>query len=109
MKKSLVFLLLSCIQFVNSQELALVKKNSKIGYISKDGSFKIEPQYKSARSFSEGLAAVENGGKWGFIDAKGTWVIPADFKDAKDFNSGIAVVQKEKDWVYINTKGEIQK
>lgn len=63
------------IQVVNSQELALVKKNSKIGYISKDGSFKIEPQYKSAKSFSEGLAAVENGGKWGFIDTKGEWVI----------------------------------
>ena len=109
MKKTLIFLLLVSIQFVNSQELALVKKDSKIGYLSKDGNFKIEPQYKSARSFSEGLAAVENNGKWGFIDAKGAWVIPADFKNVKDFNSGIAVVQKDKDWVYINTKGEIQK
>ncbi|WP_431245056.1 WG repeat-containing protein [Flavobacterium sp. P21] len=27
-----------------------------MGFLSKDGSFKIEPQFKSARSFSEGLA-----------------------------------------------------
>jgi hypothetical protein len=96
-----------CIQFVNSQELALVKKNGKIGYISKDGDFKIEPQYKSAKSFSEGLAAAEENGKWGFIDAKGAWVIPADFKDArkiltaglllfKKIRIGCISIQKEK-------------
>ena len=94
MKKLLIFLFALFIQFVNGQELALVKKNGKIGYISKDGNFKIEPQFKSAKSFSDGLAAVENGGKWGFIDTKGTWIIPATFSDAKDFNSGIAIVKK---------------
>ena len=84
MKKTLIFLFVCCIQFVNSQELALVKKNSKIGYLSKDGNFKIEPQYKSAKSFSDGLAAVEDNGKWGFIKPDGQ-VLNGWFQNAELF------------------------
>ena len=69
MKKSFVLFLL--VQFAFAQELALVRKDGKFGYISKNGEFAIQPKYKTAKNFSEGLAAAEENGKWGFIDAKG--------------------------------------
>jgi WG containing repeat len=58
-------------QAMFAQENALVRQDDKFGYISKSGNFKIEPQFKVAKNFSDGLAAVEKGGKWGFINAMG--------------------------------------
>ena len=90
--KKLVSILLLLVQFANAQELALVRKDGKFGYISKSGEFAIQPKYKTAKNFSEGLAAAEDNGKWGFINPKGEWIIPATFDDAKYFDSGICVV-----------------
>src|SRR6187402_1134484 len=106
MSKKAFFFLLLCIQFVSAQELALVRKNEKFGYISKAGAFVIQPMYKTAKNFSDGLAAFEDQGKWGFINMKGDIVIPATFDEAKYFDSGICVVAKDKRWFYINKKGE---
>ena len=57
MKKQLLFFLL-LIQFVSAQDLALVRKEGRFGYISKSGEFVIQPKYKAAKNFSDGLAAV---------------------------------------------------
>ncbi|NLB42198.1 MAG: WG repeat-containing protein, partial [Clostridiales bacterium] len=50
----------------------------KYGFIDKDGSFLIEPQFDGTHGFSEGLAPVLTGndtyGKWGFIDLTGELV-----------------------------------
>ena len=46
-------------QFAHSQELALVRKEGKFGYLSKNGEFAIKPQFTVAKSFSDGLAAIE--------------------------------------------------
>ena len=96
MKK--LFLMLLMVQFANAQELALVKKDGKFGYISKTGEFVIQPKFKVAKNFSEGLAAAEDNKKWGFINPKGDWVISATYDDAKYFNDGICVVAKDKKW-----------
>ena len=79
MKKTFIFLLLFFIQFVNSQELALVKKKGKFGFITKEGTFAIEPKFEGAKNFSDGLAAIEENGKWGFIDTTGAIVIAPSF------------------------------
>lgn len=52
-------------QFIFAQELALVRENDKFGYLNTDGSWAIQPTYKSAKNFSNGLAAVYNGLLWG--------------------------------------------
>ena len=104
--KKLLFLVFLLGQFVSAQELALVRKDGKFGYISKTGEFIIQPKFKTAKSFSDGLAAAEDNGKWGFISPKGDWAIPATFDEAKYFDSGICVVAKDKKWFYINKKGE---
>ncbi|MCI9846197.1 WG repeat-containing protein [Flavobacterium pectinovorum] len=109
MKRPFILLLLFFIQFVSSQELALVRKKGKFGFITKEGAFAIEPKFDAAKNFSDGLAAVKENGKWGFIDNTGTLVIPATFDNAKYFDSGICIIQKNTSWFYINKKGEILK
>ena len=78
--KKIILLLLICVQVISAQELALVRKDGRFGYISKTGEFVIQPQFKTAKNFSEGLAAAESNGKWGFINPKGDWVIQPWFR-----------------------------
>jgi hypothetical protein len=104
--RKMIFLLLVAAQLVSAQELALVRKDERFGYINKTGDFAIQPKYKVAKNFSDGLAAFEDNGKWGYINMKGDVVIPATFDEAKYFDSGISVVAKDKKWFYINKRAK---
>ena len=71
----------------NDATYAAVKVGGKWGFVDKNGSMKIKPQYEKARSFANGMAAVMVNGLWGFINANGEMVIEPQFEDARDFNS----------------------
>lgn len=73
MKKLSVFFLLSFVQMFFSQELALVKENSKIGFINKSGDYVIQPKFEAAKSFSDGLAAVKVGQFWDLSKKMEIW------------------------------------
>ena len=109
MKKQFVFLLFLFVQLIGAQELALVKKNGKYGFISKTGEIVIPLRYTEAKSFSNGLAAVKIGtSKWGFINMQGDLVIKNDYTSTKFFNNDVCMVQNAAfKWIYINKKGEI--
>lgn len=68
-----------------------------IGFLRTDGSFAIEPRYRSAGGFWEGLAFVSEKGPfdYGYIDQKGELVIPYGFFSATDFKQGRALVKME--------------
>lgn len=93
-------LLVSTLSF--AQELALVKDNGQIGYISTTGEKAIEIDFPDGSGFSEGLAAVYDGKKWGYIDSSGNFVIQPKYDQAKDFNAGIALVKVNKKSFYID-------
>ncbi|PIE50888.1 MAG: hypothetical protein CSA38_00980 [Flavobacteriales bacterium] len=103
-----IIFIVSFVQNINSQELALVRDNGLCGYINKNGEWKIKPSYKKAGNFSDNLAAVFNdeNEKWGFINAVGKMVIDFQFDKVKSFHSGIAVVFKNKRWFYIDKTGK---
>jgi len=63
-------------------ELFRVKRASdgKWGYIDRTGKVIIEPQFDSARDFSEGLAWAGKGGKYFFINGEGKIVIDSHEK-----------------------------
>lgn len=84
------------VRIFNELTYAAVKTDGKWGFIDKDGTMQIVPQYEDARSFSNGFAAVKAGGKWGFIDMEGNMVIEPQFDGAKDFNTsgGVFVLQR---------------
>ena len=74
--------------------LALVQdvRHGRYGYIRQDGKVAIKPQYREARSFSEGLAPVRVGDRWGYVTTSGATAIPPRFTEAFPFNGGRALV-----------------
>ncbi len=62
------------------------KKDGLWGFADLQGQIIIEPQYKTARSFSNGLAAVSDGEKWGFIAPDGEQIYDYQFGDVSYFN-----------------------
>ena len=69
--------------------------NGIYGFIDKQGSWVIKPEYNSAVRFSEGLASVMKDGLWGAIDTNGQLII--DFKYASQFffRNGTATVYRK--------------
>lgn len=66
--------------------LIAFEKGNKWGFVDTEGNVVIEPQYESAKSFSNGLAAVKKDGYWGFINTENILVIKNEFLDADYFN-----------------------
>lgn len=85
------------------ENLAVIEKDEKYGYINKDGIIVIKPQYDDARPFHNGIAPVKIGaqdykayepeigsymwfkigGKWGFINTKGEMVVDPQFDSVR--------------------------
>lgn len=62
-----------------SNNLTLVKKENKYGYIDKKGKVIIPAIYEYAYPFVNGMAYVELNGKSGFINKKGKEIIPIKY------------------------------
>ncbi|GAB1540022.1 WG repeat-containing protein [Scytonema sp. NUACC21] len=80
------------------------------GYIKKDGTFSIQPQYarNAANQFSEGLARVCPTSICGYIDKNGEIAVERNFSGAGDFSENLAPVKIDDKWGYINTNGKIE-
>ena len=55
--------------------LTPIELDNKWGFVNKTGEIVIQPQFDSAKNFTQGLAAIELNGKWGFIDKAGKSLI----------------------------------
>lgn len=64
----------------------------KWGFVNKDGTFIINPQYDYAMSFQEDRAAIKKGNFWGYIDQNNSWIAHPQFLWAGEFQQGIAKV-----------------
>ncbi|AWY19693.1 WG repeat-containing protein [Moraxella bovis] len=80
-----------------SEDLAVVQKNSKYGFIDKTGEIVIPVQYDLTWDFAEGLARVKQEGKWGYIDKTGMVVVPIYYDDMENFLVGDLVLVKQND------------
>jgi len=95
-----------------NEGLAAVKVKEKWGYLDKEGTIKINPQFEYAQSFHDGLAAIattnkENGETlWGYLNNKGEITINYQFKYVGNFNDGIAKVYDGKNYGYIDKTGK---
>ncbi len=54
------------------------------GYLGDLGLWVIKPQFKSAKSFSNGMARVLVGNRYGVINPLGQWVIQPVFRSSVD-------------------------
>lgn len=87
--------------------LSKVKKNGKIGYVTKDGAEVIKPQYSDGLAFNEGYTAVRMDSKWMYFDSTGKAVTDAVYEDAMSFKNGLAAVAKNNLYGYINVSGQV--
>jgi hypothetical protein len=92
--------------------LAAVELDGKWGFIDRDGTFAIPPQFEYSRveptmtEFSEGLAGVTKDGKFGYIDKDGKFVIKPTFHKGSAFKDGLASVCDSKHCGYIDRSGQ---
>lgn len=92
----------------------VVKKDSRITYINKDGEVKFElTKYKddpieTAYSFENGIARVITAsGKHGYINTKGEFVVSPIYSSIFYAGENTLLVMNEKEqWGYINYKGK---
>jgi hypothetical protein len=82
-------------------------KNGRYGYIRRDGSVAIQPQYQSAMTFSDGLAGIMQDGKWGFINLAGEIVIRPRFDTCRSFAHSLAFVEEGDSKQYIDKSGSV--
>lgn len=87
-------------------------KSGLFGYMNKQGTSVISPQFIEVAKFSEGMAAVAkrkgNDLRWGYITSEGDMAIQPQFENCGMFVNGVALAQDPVTHLYgyINTKGE---
>ncbi|MDG5490970.1 WG repeat-containing protein [Psychroserpens sp. SPM9] len=89
------------------EDLFLVEKNYKYGYVDINGNLVISFKYNNSYGFSEGLANVQLNGKWGFINKSGAVVIPIIYDDVDAFNDGLAKVELNGKCGHIDKNGKV--
>jgi hypothetical protein len=82
--------------------LAPAVKNSRYGYLNRQGLMVIPLKFYDAHEFSEGLAAIDSGRKidsrgnrisrYGFIDNQGKMVIAAQYDFVFAFRNGVSII-----------------
>ncbi len=84
-----------------------------VGYISRDGSWVIEPRFASGSTFSNGLAQVDivREEPWAllsaWIDTSGAIVVgPLEYRNAGVFDQGVARVRSDRGWALIDREGK---
>src|SRR5690349_20615325 len=80
----------------------IITIKNKVGFIDRNGSVAIQPQFQSAHEFSEGLCAVRADGRYGFIDTKGNICISAIYDYATEFKEGLALVFLDGKPLFVN-------
>ena len=84
-------------------DMLMVWRDGKNGYINRQCSLVIPCQYETAKDFGDnGLASVKLNGKWGCIDKQGEVVVPFDFDEIGYMEEdNWIVVKKSGRWGYI--------
>ena len=86
--------------------LAVVRTNSKFGYIDKSGKLIIPMDYDYAVKFVNGLGRVNRDGKYGFINKKGVFIIPLIYDDSGfSFMEDCVKMRLEGKWGFLDSKG----
>lgn len=81
---------------------------TKWGYINKDGTFIIKPQYDNAMDFQDnGLAIVDKGNLSGIIDRNGRFIVPLKYSSITQFSEGRAAVIDDSGFRVIDLSGEV--
>lgn len=91
-------------------DIILVSKDGKYGFITASGKSIIPIQYHQVKINSEsaliGFKRNEDS-KWGFMDKSGKEVESPIYDEIKEFSGGLAAVKQNENWGFINEKGAL--
>lgn len=91
-----------------SEDLILIYKEGKYGFLGKSGNLDIDFLYKKAFSFSEDFAGVtKDNNSWGFIDKRGECVIDFVYSWVYGFVDGFCGVAYDNKYGFIDRKGKM--
>lgn len=96
------------------QQLILVVKDDKVGYINPKGEIVVPLKYETDPfilnwgEFDLGLARIKIKGKMGIIDSTGKRVVPAIFQEIGEFDGVLYPVKKNGKWGYADDKIKLQ-
>jgi hypothetical protein len=96
-------------------DMAVVRKAGKFGFIDKKGQLVVPAQFDLARPFYHGLAAVKiccgvsssSNDQWGFIGHDGKYVINPQFQAVGDFISNLAPAKVGDKWGLVDKSGKL--
>lgn len=97
-------------EYINSKEdnLYLVRKDGKYGYINEEGYEIFEPKFNYASPFVDGIAVNSvDYSDYYFVDKNGDVLFDKSFELAYPFMNDVAVVKYKKKYCLINKAGEI--
>lgn len=89
-----------------SENIAMVKKGTKVGFIDTSGNIVIPFQYDAGSVFQEGVAMVKNGNEFYLIDTKGKKINNNVYNGASNPENATFPVQKGTNIGLINEKGK---
>ncbi len=90
-----------------SEDLAPACRGKRWGFVGRDFSFAIEPQYDAVSSFGSNVARVENGGKWGLIDKAGKYITQPQYEDIGPMQDGLAAFKQKGRWGFMDGTGKV--
>lgn len=89
------------------EDLAVIYKDEKYGYLHKSGKVVIPPIYQDAYDFEGGRAIVKLNGKYGLINTKHTVKAPFEFESIETLDTeGHYTAQKGTGWGVIDSEGK---
>lgn len=89
------------------ENLAVVLKNEKYGYIHKSGKVHIAPVYQDAFDFEGGVAVVKQDQKYGVINVQNAVVVPFKYNEIHTLDDEGNFTAKQHDkWGIIDSKGK---
>ena len=90
-----------------SEDKVLCKKQRRLGLISGNGDFILEPAYHEIHAYSEDIYRVNYDGKWGLVSKDNNILVDYEYDFIAPTKSNMAVVRKEGKLGLVNLNGEI--
>ena len=84
-----------------------IEQEDEWGYMTREGTPAIPPQFDRAYRFVDNRALVRQNGQYGFINTNGTAVIPPSYAAAGPFSEGLAPVRPDSLWGFIDRDGDV--
>lgn len=94
-------------EFPYGEDLAIVVKAGKFGYINRAGKEQIPCTFDDAWDVEEGLADVKQNGAYGVINTMGIFVIPAIYEDGHRLTAQYWALSRENSWAVADSNGNI--